>query len=114
MVHGMVDGVRHPIPGKAFLKIHEPLELSKETNYGWLNVAVTDYLPEIQLWSVLSLDGSQRTFNLPRIYIMFSAENPITFGQRIKAAVDLRNQVEDTIRYVEFYLTILRFGLSRT
>ncbi|XP_044749962.1 dynein axonemal heavy chain 1-like [Coccinella septempunctata] len=101
--HGVVEGVRHPIPGKAFLKIQDPMETSKEQNYDWINVAVTDYLPESQLWSVLTLDGSQRTFNLPRIYIMFSAENPMIFGERIKAAVDLRNQVEDTIRY-EFYL----------
>ncbi|KAK9870899.1 hypothetical protein WA026_009856 [Henosepilachna vigintioctopunctata] len=99
--HGVVEGIRHPIPGQAFLKIED--EYAKEVTYGWINVAVTDYLPEQQLWSVLTLDGTQRHFDLPRIYIMFSAENPMVFGQRIKEAVDLRNQVEDTIRY-EFYL----------
>lgn len=106
MEHGIVDGVLHPIPGEAYLPcVTEDPENAKENImvrlnhvYEWLNVAVTDYSPETRLWHVLTLDGLQRTFQIPRIYVMFKAEDPEIFGQRIKAALDERERVQQLIR----------------
>lgn len=105
--HGIIDGISHPIPGEAFIPISEktfvPSNPVEPMNYlfVWTNVAVLDYLPEKKAYKVLTLDGLQRTYEIPRIYLMFKAEDPMVFAQRIKAAVDLRNQTESTIRYAE-------------
>ncbi|KAI4462801.1 dynein heavy chain 1 axonemal-like protein [Holotrichia oblita] len=107
--HGVIDGISHPIPGEAFIPISEktivPTNPIEPLNYlyVWTNVAVLDYLPAKKMYKILTLDGLQRTYEIPRIYLMFKAEDPMIFARRIKAAVDLRNQTESTIRY-EFYL----------
>ncbi|KAF5308293.1 hypothetical protein FQR65_LT06286 [Abscondita terminalis] len=107
--HGIVDGVRHPIPGEAYLPVCKKPSISKSSvdylnhAYKWVNVAITDYNPQTKLWQVLTLDGFQRAFKIPRIYLMFKAEDPVIFAERIKFAIDLRNEVENNIRY-EFYL----------
>ncbi|KAK4887372.1 hypothetical protein RN001_003643 [Aquatica leii] len=107
--HGIIDGVRHPIPGEAYLPVcMKPTVPDTSVDYlnhvyKWVNVAVTDYTPENKLWHVLTLDGYQRTFKVPRIYLMFKAEDPFMFAQRIKEAIELRNETENNIRY-EFYL----------
>lgn len=69
-----------------------------EDYYSWLNVAVTDYNFDTKLWSVLSLDGSQRKFDMPRLNIMFKAEDPENFAERIKNAVQTRHKTENLIR----------------
>lgn len=61
-------------------------------------MAVTAYIPERQLFRVLTLDGLQRPFNVPRIYLYFKAENPASYATRVKAAVDLRNETENRIK----------------
>lgn len=100
----MLDGVRHPIPAEAFLPITSKSEVptnptdSANYIYEWVTVAVTNYEENLKLWSVTTLDGFQRMFNIPRISLMFKAEDPQNFANRIKAAIDLRNEVESRIR----------------
>ncbi|GJQ83086.1 DNAH1, partial [Trypoxylus dichotomus] len=107
--HGIIDGISHPIPGEAFIPISEktivPTNPVEPLNYlyVWTNVAVLEYIEDKNVYKILTLDGLQRTFKIPRIYLMFKAEDPMIFAQRIKFAVDLRNRTESTIRY-EFYL----------
>ncbi|XP_018331814.1 dynein heavy chain 1, axonemal-like [Agrilus planipennis] len=110
--HGVLDGIQHPLPGLGFVTLPSEINndvigegVSQEYTvfYGWVNVAIMDYVPQKKHWKVLTLDGLQRTFVLPRIYLMFRAEDPQVFAQRIRAAIDLRNDVENKIRY-EFYL----------
>ncbi|KAK5644094.1 hypothetical protein RI129_007939 [Pyrocoelia pectoralis] len=107
--HALLEGVRHPVPAEAFLPVYQKPTVYQTSPdylnhvYDWVNVAVTNYTTDEELWHVLTLDGFQRTFKIPRIYLMFKAEDPIVFANRIKSALDLRNRTENTIRY-EFYL----------
>lgn len=78
---------------------HANIMIRLNNIYEWMNVAVTDYSPEKQLWHVLTLDGLQRKFKIPRIYLMFKAEDPEIFGRRIKAALNLRYKSENLIRW---------------
>jgi hypothetical protein len=38
--------------------------------------------------------------SIPRIRLMFKADDPETFAQRVKFAVDLRREVENNLRFV--------------
>lgn len=102
--HGLIEGIRHPIPGEAFVPVSKKNNLlylyedPLNNLYRWFNVAVTDYLPDKKLWRVLTLDGFQRPFSVPRIYLMFKAEDPKVFAQRIQAALELRHLTESNIR----------------
>ncbi|XP_044254832.1 dynein axonemal heavy chain 1-like isoform X2 [Tribolium madens] len=110
---GIVKGMRNPLPGEAFVPVEsyvlEPFTRLNDlfANLGqWVNVAVQDYNTETKLWKILTLDGTRRSFELPRIYVMFKAEDPSVFARRIKAAVDLRRETEATLRY-KFYLNTM-------
>nr|CAI5840363.1 unnamed protein product [Callosobruchus analis] len=64
--HGVIDGVRYPLPGEAFLE-RASQNCEEEClfdTYEWMNVAVTDYNFETKKWIVLTLDGLQRTFEV--------------------------------------------------
>lgn len=97
--HGLIDGVRYPLPGQAFVIINEEFEADDPDNWGWINVAVTNYDFDLKLWAILTLDGLQRQLQMPRVYVMFKAEDPVNFAQRLKDAVDLRYYTENSIRY---------------
>ncbi|KAF5270064.1 hypothetical protein FQA39_LY08476 [Lamprigera yunnana] len=107
--HGVIEGVRHPIPGEAFVPVRKRPVVSESSVdylnhvYQWVNVAVTDFTPDDKLWHVLTLDGYQRTFQIPRIQLMFKAEDSRAFAERIKSAIELRNETENIIR-CELYL----------
>lgn len=95
----------NPLPAQAFVPVPPSTldaiqDLSElfENLCEWINVAVTDYESETQLWKVLTMDGSRRTVYLPRIYIMFKAEDPELFALRIKSAVDMRKFTESKLR----------------
>ncbi|CAH0560322.1 unnamed protein product [Brassicogethes aeneus] len=105
---GVVENVRYPIPAQAFLPSGVELTRIEKLDmlnniYKWVNVAVLDYDKQLSLWTVLTLDGLQRSYTVPRIYLMFKAEDPINFGMRVKAALDLRFDAENTIRN-EFFI----------
>lgn len=101
--HGIIDGVRHPLPGTAFVP---NAEITKENQsdytidqlYHWINIAVMDYEPKTKLWKVMTLDGYKRIFCLPKIFLMMKAEDPVNFGNRICAAIALRKRSEEIIR----------------
>ena len=101
----MIKGTRNPLPGEAFVPV-EPHEIEHFTEVydvfanlcQWVNVAVMDYDPETKLWKILTLDGTRRAAELPRIYVMFKAEDPANFAQRIRAAVENRRMAEATLR----------------
>lgn len=107
--HGIVDGVKYPIPGEAFLPISSktevPAHVTDSANflYEWVNVAINSYNSETKLWTVVSLDGLLRKFHIPRIHLMFKAEDPENFMRRIEAAINLRNEVESRIRFSLFF-----------
>ena len=103
---GFVDGIYHPIPATVYVKklTEKPIsevkgsESLSDSLYGWCYAAVPDYDSVKNLWKVFTLDGSRRTFWLPRIFVRFIAEDPRVFVQRIKFAINNRNQAEACIR----------------
>lgn len=102
---GVIKGVRNPLPGEAFVpvvsEVLDPFTKIEDLFTHlcqWVNVAVMDYDDDKKLWKIMTLDGTRRTFELPRIYVMFKAEDPDVFARRIKAAVDLRRVTEATLR----------------
>ncbi|XP_023309976.1 dynein heavy chain 1, axonemal-like [Anoplophora glabripennis] len=107
--HGMIDGVKYPLPGEALVPnadFQPEYDIPLEDIYCWVNVAVTDYNFETKMWSVLTLDGLQRTFELPRLRVMFKAEDPANFARRIWEAIVVRFETENKIRY-DFFLDCL-------
>ncbi|GLV39944.1 Dynein heavy chain at 36C [Carabus blaptoides fortunei] len=109
---GTIDGIRHPMPGEAFLPIDDKvLTLGRSTDnldkisqlYQWTDVAVVKYSHKTNLYSVITLDGYLRFYKIPRIYLMFKAEDPVVFAKRLEFAVKCRKESEQHIRF-EFYL----------
>ncbi|XP_044735428.1 dynein axonemal heavy chain 1-like [Chrysoperla carnea] len=105
---GYLEGVRHPMPAKAFLptpvqKLDKQKSNDLNSLYSWINVAVANYEKKRKLFTVLTLDGEQNVFKIPRIYLLFFAEDPYKFGIRISSAIKLRDECENLIRY-ELYL----------
>ncbi|XP_024940673.1 dynein heavy chain 1, axonemal [Cephus cinctus] len=112
LVLGTIDGFRHPLPAAVFVENREEVRLIANDNrmdhlYGWYNAAVMGYNDDTKLWKVYILDGSHRTYTLPRIYIRFYAEDPRLFSKRIVAALKDRNTAEACIRY-NFYIDCMQ------
>ncbi|XP_060806154.1 dynein axonemal heavy chain 1-like [Amyelois transitella] len=115
---GMIEGEQYPCPGLAFI----PKEQSKAAKssdaiqmynslYEWTNVAAFSFDKQTQLWEVMALDGTKRYFNIPRIRLMFKADDPETFANRVKFAVDLRREVENNLRFYLYLDCLILEGL---
>ncbi|PSN46069.1 hypothetical protein C0J52_02287, partial [Blattella germanica] len=80
---GLLDGVRHPVPAFAFIqKLPAPLsylaDIAVPLNalFDWVEVVVTEYDSDEQLYTVIRVDGHDETLLLPRIFVLFRAEDP--------------------------------------
>ncbi|KAG7304692.1 hypothetical protein JYU34_010038 [Plutella xylostella] len=105
---GLIEGEQHPCPGLAYIprdetktkKIYGGDKIQIFNNiYDWTNAAVFSFDKITDKWHIMALDGTKRRFDIPRIRLMFKADDPETFVQRIKFAVDHRNEVENNIRF---------------
>ncbi|XP_046395617.1 dynein axonemal heavy chain 1-like isoform X2 [Ischnura elegans] len=108
---GLIDGIRHPVPGIAFVPVARSSSSSSAVNpisgkvlcgYQWQFCAVINYDLEVNKYNVIILKDF-REYLLPRIYILFLAEDPEIFGARVKNALDRRNECENQMRY-QLYL----------
>ena len=77
---------------------------SNVIEYKWVNVGIIGYTFEKQLYSVKVFkkpeeDKLDSIYHIPRIRLMFFAEDPQIFVQRIKNAFEERKKVENLIRY---------------
>ncbi|XP_052749829.1 dynein axonemal heavy chain 1-like isoform X2 [Galleria mellonella] len=115
----MIKGEQYPCPGLAFIP-KEDGKASKSSGdvlqmlnnlYEWINVAAFSYDKETEKWEVMALDGTKRRYNIPRIRLMFKADDPETFAQRVKFAVDLRREVENNLRFYLYLDCLLLDGL---
>uniref|UniRef100_A0A1I8Q927 Dynein heavy chain linker domain-containing protein n=1 Tax=Stomoxys calcitrans TaxID=35570 RepID=A0A1I8Q927_STOCA len=79
---------RYPLPAKAFLPINQSL-----MEYEWQDAAISGYEGGSGKWSAMVL-ADERVYQVPKIQIMFLAENPWTFVKRLKLAVAARNKAE--------------------
>ncbi|ERL92012.1 hypothetical protein D910_09334 [Dendroctonus ponderosae] len=101
--HGIIDGIRHPLPATAFVPNSEVNEENRSSFdldrlFHWVHVAALDYQPKKKLWKVMTLDGLKRTFFLPKLLLMMKAEDPVNFANRIISAIALRKKCEEVIR----------------
>ncbi|XP_066265764.1 dynein axonemal heavy chain 1-like isoform X1 [Branchiostoma lanceolatum] len=125
---GLEDGVQKPVPGRALLPTVDSLDRKdpKDPNifYHWCEVGVLEYNPDTQLYLVQKLDKHGKLANkplpddsiytrngpqtrifmsnqywIPRVRLMFSAEDPAVFAQRVANAVRARKLTESLIRY---------------
>ncbi|KAK1118880.1 hypothetical protein K0M31_014650 [Melipona bicolor] len=103
---GVIDGKHYPLPATVFVPRFrsEDEMFSLEDNqlnnlFTWTNAAISHYNHERKLWSVLTLDGRKRKFEIPRIYIRFFAEDPRNYVKRLKVAIEHRRTAEASIKY---------------
>ncbi|XP_070580015.1 dynein axonemal heavy chain 1-like isoform X2 [Ptychodera flava] len=125
---GQDNGIRKPVPGKALLPAwdseeqFDPKDPSLE--YEWFDVGMLDYDPEDKLYLVQKVDIEGRVVDgngdpiingginedgqrielasqywIPRVRVMFAAENPTVFARRVAEAFRLRKHTEALLRY---------------
>lgn len=109
---GILADERHPIPAEAFLPtdfdfehaatMNEPIESIRNHIYVWVKVSVRDYDPVKMRWLVTDLEMA-KSYRIPRIFLMFLAEDPINFCNRIKNALERRTNAD---RHMKFNLIL--------
>lgn len=96
---GIIDGKQYPIPGYAFL----PNPIGDFNNlitlFNWVMVSISSYRLETDLWTVTEI-ASNISYNIPRIYFYFIAENMENYIQRLKFAVHHRERCEKEMQYM--------------
>lgn len=86
------DGTEKCVPAVGFF-------FDKESRIGsWKNCRVIDNNTQENSWCVKTDDSDQTTW-LPRIHLMFKAENPEVFAQRVVKAHHARKEAESLLRY---------------
>lgn len=94
---GILANERHPIPADAFLpsdfEIDQDTVNIRDKIYLWTKVSVRDYDPEKMRWIVTDLNNA-KCFRIPRIFLMFLAEDPMNFANRIKNALARRTNAD--------------------
>ncbi|XP_076826201.1 dynein axonemal heavy chain 1-like isoform X3 [Clavelina lepadiformis] len=122
------SNIRKPVPAKALLPTEDRVDKSDLKDptlvYKWFNVGMLDYNSEQNLWLVQKVDDQGRILNskgqpvvnggkqrsgsrmflptqywIPRIQLMFRAEDATVFSQRVAEAYRLRKKTEGLIRY---------------
>ncbi|XP_077969677.1 dynein axonemal heavy chain 1-like isoform X2 [Styela clava] len=120
--------VRKPVPGKALLPTEDKVKpvdpKDPSIMYKWVNVGVLDYDPDSELWLVQKINDEGRIIDsngnpivnggikksggrihvlgqywIPRVRLMFRAEDPHVFAHRVAEAYRLRKHTEGLIRY---------------
>ncbi|XP_005175048.1 dynein axonemal heavy chain 1 isoform X2 [Musca domestica] len=104
---GVVEGdQRYPLPAKAFLPLQQSLR-----HYEWQDAAVSDYDFERGKWKVMIL-SDECCYEVPGIQIMFLAENPFLFVERLRSAVEQRNMAESQIMMETIADCVLRQNME--
>uniref|UniRef100_W5KGW7 Uncharacterized protein n=1 Tax=Astyanax mexicanus TaxID=7994 RepID=W5KGW7_ASTMX len=118
-----LDSTDHkPVPAKALLPTSDNISDTGTEQYMWQSVGVLDYCPEKKQYLVQKADplgrirdrngkpavpGAQRNkdsllagqFWVPRIRLMFCAEDPRIFAQRVQFALNSRKTTEAMLLY---------------
>ncbi|GAB1605523.1 hypothetical protein Ahia01_000834400 [Argonauta hians] len=121
---GQEDNILKPVPGIAFLpnKPTDESSTSSEGTHSWRSVGVIGYKPSTKEYLVQEVNSEGRLIDdegnlvvgyensedvtlvedqywIPRIYLMFRAEDPRIFAKRISEAVRQRKATEALLRY---------------
>ncbi|KAI5713931.1 hypothetical protein M8J76_008111 [Diaphorina citri] len=123
---GVRHGVQYAVPAKAFLrhlhrgdehssnmesradggdKPQSPRAKNQMADY-WEDVGVRSYDAETAEYTVSPVNRPDECYRLPRIYICFSAENPVNFAERVKDAIQARKQSRSQLEYNLFIASI--------
>ncbi|KAM7354514.1 sterile affecting ciliogenesis [Cochliomyia hominivorax] len=84
-------GERYPLPAKAYLPVQQSL-----LQYKWQNAAIISFDATKDKWQAMVL-ADENLYEVPKIQIMFMAENSFTFIERLKQANKMRNEAETLI-----------------
>ncbi|KZC03876.1 Dynein heavy chain 1, axonemal [Dufourea novaeangliae] len=102
---GVINGVQSPLPSNVFIpRLQEEEQKFDKVDdmldnlFCWCDSAVTDYDYDKRLWSVITSDGSKRSYSVPRLYVRFYSEHPNLFAKRVAAAVESRRIAEASIK----------------
>ncbi|XP_004527305.1 dynein heavy chain 1, axonemal [Ceratitis capitata] len=88
---GRVEGELYPLPAKAFLPYAGLFD------YRWQYAAVSAYNADTCKWTVFGLND-ECAYEVPTIQIMFLADNPRIFVQRLRKALNERSTAERLIK----------------
>lgn len=120
---GILNDQRHPIPAMAFLpdrrrsnesnnllvderhtsqmgskSVEDQQAAFRNYLYKWVHVAVQDYDPVQMRWLVVNMDTT-RSYKIPRLFLMFLAESPQNFVERIAYALAARKNADRFLRF---------------
>lgn len=102
---GLLNGKRHPVPAKAFLPnfMQTDTLYEEETDrlnnaYKWTMVTVRDYDETCDRWLITDLEV-ERSYRIPRLFMMFFAEDPMLFVKRTQYAMAGRLNSEKFIKF---------------
>ena len=122
------NNIRKPVPGKALLSSRDDLHhldpKDPSIEYRWFDVGMLEYNPENDLYLVQKINQQGRVLDtkgkpivngglqadgtrldtpsqywVPRVRLMFSAEAPETFADRVEDAYMKRKETESLLRY---------------
>lgn len=110
---GYKDDERKPVPAKALLPTRDDLHhlsvKDPSIEYAYVDVGVIDYKEEDRLYLVQKVDKHGRVivkdsdkdlqYWIPRIQIMFCAEDPRIYTKRVAFAYKFREETEAFLRY---------------
>ena len=128
MAMGDENGMRKPLPGKALLPTRDDLRgldpRDASIEYTWFDVGVLDYDEQSQHFYVQKMDSAGRIVDskgnpvvnggvnkegarltlpsqywVPRVRVMFAAEDPQVFAKRVANAFRSRQETESMLRY---------------
>uniref|UniRef100_A0A1A9WUA8 Dynein heavy chain linker domain-containing protein n=1 Tax=Glossina brevipalpis TaxID=37001 RepID=A0A1A9WUA8_9MUSC len=85
------SGEFYPLPAKAFLPVNQSL-----MDYKWQFAAIHSYDDDTGKWTAMNL-SDEHVYEVPKVQVMFMAENPYIFVERLKKAVKIRNEAETVI-----------------
>ncbi|CAB3221174.1 unnamed protein product [Arctia plantaginis] len=114
---GLIDGEQHPCPGLALIPKVDARPMNGDlfhylnNLYEWTNVAALGHDPTTGRWDIMALDGTKRTYSIPRIRLLFKADDPDTYAMRLKFAVEFRKEVENNIRFYQYLDCLILHGL---
>ena len=87
--------------GRQLKLLAKALIFDKETRTGtWKRVLISEYNKESDTFNGQIDDENKTEFkNMPKLFILFDAENPFVFAKRLAEAIRLRNESESIIKY---------------
>ena len=101
--------------GRQLKLLAKALIMDKETHTGtWKRVLISEYDPATDTFNGNIDDENKTEFKkMPKVFILFDAENPYVYAKRVAEAVRLRNESESVIKYNYYLSKIPKYDTSQ-